>query len=127
MEKDLKERLEKSICVQLVKLDNTDVTTSAYRNAVEGVTELAKVLEEADRNDLENSIKISENDIKYRELKRDTIIKSIESVCSIGTLGLGVAAFLSREKWIKAGFQLEQTGTFTVQTFKTIFMSIFKK
>jgi len=127
MEKSLKVRLEKSIGCQLDKLDTMDVTTGAYKNAVEGVTELARVLEEVDNNELEHSIKVSENDIKYLELKRDTIIKAIESACGIGTLGLGVATFLSREKWIKAGFQLEQTGTFTVQTFKTIFMSIFKK
>lgn len=122
MKKELKERLEKSMIAQLDKLDDIDPTTGAVacKNVAEGAAMFAKVLEEAENSD-------RENDIRYRELKRDTIFRAIESACSIGTIGLGVAAYISKEKWIKAGFQLEQTGTFTVQTFKTIFMSIFKK
>ena len=62
-----------------------------------------------------------------REYKRDTIIKSLEAGVAVGTLGVTVANLVSREKWLRAGFELEQTGTFTVQTLKLLFSSLFKK
>ena len=62
-----------------------------------------------------------------REFKRDTIIKSLEAGVAVGGLGVTIASLISREKWLKAGFELETTGTFTVQTLKLLFSSLFKK
>lgn len=122
MNDELMKKLEDSVSKQLDELDGQSAFADSekYAQAVDNVKSLMEVANTINKTNLEDSA-------KKAEFKRDTILKSIETSIGVATFGLALASFFSREKWLKAGFELEQTGTFTVQTLKTLFSSILKK
>lgn len=134
MTKELKEKLEANVIDQLGKLEALGVGGELHASAVDDIVSMTKVINEIDKDEAELEAaraeieaKKAEIETKQRETKRDTIIKAIEAGVGVGTFGLGVAGFFSREKWLQAGFELERTGTFTVQTLKTLFTNVLKK
>lgn len=120
MKAEIKEKMEEYISRQLNDIQNLAVGSSSHKTAIEDIGTTVSAIQAIEKDEREALA-------AEREFKRDTIIKSLEAGVTVGTLGLSVASLLSREKWLKAGFELEQTGTFTVQTLKLLFNSLFKK
>ena len=120
MREEIIKKLEENAIYQLDNVNSLAVGGELHQSAIEDIaTTITTIrdLEKAEREAL----------AAKQEFKRDTIIKSLEAGVAVGTLGATVAGLISRDKWIKAGFELETTGTFTVQTLKTIFNSMFKR
>lgn len=113
-------KLEENAIYQLDNVNSLAVGGELHQSAIEDIATTVIAIQEIEKAEREALA-------AKQEFKRDTIIMSLEAGVAVGTLGATVAGLISREKWIKAGFELETTGTFTIQTLKTIFNSMFKK
>lgn len=120
MREEIKKKLEENAIYQLDNVNSLAVGGELHQSAIEDIATTVSAIQDIEKAERESLA-------AKQEYKRDTIIKSLEVGISAGTLGVAIASLASREKWIKAGFELEKTGTFTVQTFKTIFNSMFKR
>ena len=120
MKAEIIKKLEENAIYQLDNVNSLAIGGELHQNAIEDIATTISTIQDIEKTEREALA-------AKREFKRDTIIKSLETGVAVGTLGATVAGLISREKWIKAGFELEKTGTFTIQTFKTIFNSMFKK
>ena len=120
MKAEIKEKLEDYISRQLNDIQGLAVGGDLHQTAIEDISTTVSTIQVIEKE--ERDILAAE-----REFKRDTIIKSLEAGVAVGGLGVTIASLISREKWLKAGFELEQTGTFAVQTLKLLFSSLFKK
>ena len=120
MREEIKQKLEENVIYQLDNVNSLAVGGELHQSAIEDIATTVSAIQEIEKAERESLA-------AKQEFKRDTIIKSLEAGVAVGTLGVTVASLISREKWIKAGFELEQTGSFTIQTFKTIFNSMFKR
>ena len=120
MKAEIKEKLEDYMFRQLNDIQGLAVGGEFHQSAIEDINTTVSTIQAIEKDEREALA-------AEREYKRDTIIKSLEAGVAVGTLGVTVASLISREKWLKAGFELEQTGTFTVQTLKLLFSSLFKK
>ena len=120
MRDEIIKKLEDNAVYQLDNVNSLAIGGELHQNAIEDIaTTISAIqgIEKAEREAL----------AAKQEFKRDTIIKSLEASVAVGTFGVTVASLISREKWLRAGFELEKTGTFTVQTLKLLFSSMFKK
>ena len=120
MKAEIKEKLEDYISRQLNDIQGLAVGGDLHQTAIEDISTTVSTIQAIEKDEREALA-------AEREFKRDTIIKSLEAGVAVGTLGVTVANLVSREKWLRAGFELEQTGTFTVQTLKLLYSSLFKK
>ena len=120
MREEIIKKLEDNVVYQLDNVNSLAIGGELHQNAIEDIATTISTIQDIEKAEREVLA-------AKQEFKRDTIIKSLEAGVAVGTLGATVASLISREKWIKAGFELETTGTFTVQTLKTIFNSMFKK
>ena len=120
MKTEIKEKLEDYMFRQLNDIEHLAVGGELHQVAVEDIATTVSTIQSIEREEREALA-------AEREFKRDSIIKSLEAGVAVGGLGVTIASLISREKWLKAGFELEQTGTFTVQTLKLLFGSLFKK
>ena len=120
MKAEIKEKLENYMFRQLNDIQGLAVGGEFHQSAIEDISTTVSTIQAIEKDEREALA-------AKQEFKRDTIIKSLEAGVAVGTLGVTVASLISREKWLKAGFELEQTGTFTVQTLKMLFSSLFKK
>lgn len=120
MKAEIKEKLEDYVNRQLNDIQGLAVGGELHQTAIEDISTTVLTVQAIEKDEREALA-------AEREFKRDTIIESLEVGAALGTLGLSIASLISREKWLKAGFELEQTGTFTVQTLKLLFSSLFKK
>ena len=120
MKAEIKEKLEDYMFRQLNDIQGLAVGGEFHQSAIEDISTTVSTIQPIEKDEREALA-------AEREFKRDTIIKSLEAGVAVGTLGVTVANLVSREKWLRAGFELEQTGTFTVQTLKLLFGSLFKK
>lgn len=120
MKAEIKEKLEDYMSRQLNDIQGLAVGGEIHQSAIEDISTTVSTIQAIEKDEREAIA-------AEREFKRDTIIKSLEAGVAVGTFGVTVASLISREKWLKAGFELEQTGTFTVQTLKMLFSSLFKK
>ena len=120
MKAEIKEKLEDYMSRQLNDIEHLAVGGELHQTAIEDIATTVSTIQAIEKDEREALT-------AEREFRRDSIIKSLEAGIAVGTLGLSIASLVSREKWLKAGFELEQTGTFTVQTLKLLFSSLFKK
>ena len=120
MKAEIKEKLEDYMFRQLNDIQGLAVGGDLHQTAIEDISATVSTIQAIEKDEREALA-------AEREFKRDTIIKSLEASVAVGGLGVTIASLISREKWLKAGFELEQTGTFTVQTLKLLFSSLFKK
>ena len=120
MRAEIKEKLEDYISRQLNDIQGLAVGGDLHQTAIEDISTTVSTIQAIEKE--ERDILAAE-----REFKRDSIIKSLEAGVAVGTLGLSIARLVSREKWLKAGLEWEQTATFTVQTLKLLFSSLFTK
>ena len=120
MKAEIREKLEDYMTRQLNDIQGLAVGGDLHQTAIEDISTTVSVIQAIEKEEREALA-------AEREFKRDSIIKSLEAGVAVGGLGVTVASLISREKWLKAGFELEQTGTFTVQTLKLLFGSLFKK
>lgn len=120
MKAEIKEKLEDCLCRQLDDTQKLAVGAEFHNRAIKDIDVTVSAIQRIENDEREALA-------AEREYRRDTIIKSLEAGVAIGTLGVSIANFVSKEKWLRAGFELEQTGTFTVQTLKMLFSSMFKK
>ena len=120
MREEIIKKLEENAIYQLDNVNSLAIGGELHQQAIEDIATTVTAIQDIEKAEREALA-------AKQEFKRDTIIKSLETSVAVGTLGVTVASLISREKWIKAGFELETTGTFTVQTLKTIFNSMFKK
>ena len=120
MKAEIKEKLEDYISRQLNDIQGSAVGGDLHHSAIEDISTTVSTIQAIEKDEREALA-------AEREFKRDTIIKSLEAGVAVGGVGVTIASLISRERWLKAGFELEQTGTFTVQTLKLLFSSLFKK
>ena len=120
MKTEIKEKLEDYMSRQLNDIEHLAVGGKLHQTAIKDIATTVSTIQAIKKDEREALA-------AEREFRRDSIIKSLEAGVAVGTLGLSIASLVSREKWLKAGFELEQTGTFTVQTLKLLFSSLFKK
>ena len=120
MREEIKEKLEDYMFRQLNDIQGLAVGGEFHQSAIEDISTTVSTIQAIEKEEREALA-------AEREFKRDSIIKSLEAGVAVGTLGLSIANLVSRERWLQAGFELEKTGTFTVQTLKLLFSSLFKK
>ena len=120
MREEIIKKLEDNAVYQLDNVNSLAIGGELHQTAIEDIATTVSTIQSIEKEEREALA-------AEREFKRDSIIKSLEAGVAVGTLGVTVASLISREKWLKAGFELEQTGTFTVQTLKLLFSSLFKK
>ena len=120
MREEIVKKLEDNVVYQLDNVNSLAIGGELHQTAIEDIATTITAIQDIEKAEREALA-------AKQEFKRDTIIKSLEASVAVGTLGATIVSLISREKWIRAGFELEQTGTFTVQTFKTIFNSMFKR
>ena len=120
MREEIIKKLEDNVVYQLDNVNTLAIGGEFHQSAIEDIATTVSTIQAIEKDEREALA-------AEREYKRDTIIKSLEAGVAVGTLGVTVANLVSRERWLKAGFELEQTGTFTVQTLKLLFGSLFKK
>lgn len=120
MREEIIKKLEENAIYQLDNVNSLAVGGELHQSAIEDIATTVSTIQAIEKEEREALA-------AEREFKRDSIIKSLEAGVAVGGLGVTIASLISREKWIKAGYELETTGTFTIQTFKTIFNSMFKK
>ena len=113
-------KLEENAIYQRDNVNSLAVGGELHQSAIEDIATTVSTIQAIEKEEREALA-------AEREFKRDSIIKSLEAGVAVGGLGVTIASLISRDKWIKAGFELETTGTFTVQTLKTIFNSMFKR
>ena len=119
MRDEIIKKLEDNAVYQLDNVNSLAIGGELHQNAIEDIATTISAIQDIEKAEREALA-------AKQEFKRDTIIKSLASV-AVGTFGVTVASLISREKWLRAGFELEKTGTFTVQTLKLLFSSMFKK
>ena len=120
MKAEIKEKLEDYMFRQLTDIQGLAIGGDLHQSAIEDIATTVSTIQTIEKEEREALA-------AEREFKRDSIIKSLEAGVAVGGLGVTIASLVSREKWLRAGFELEQTGTFTVQTLKLLFGSLFKK
>ena len=120
MREEIIKKLEDNAVYQLDNVNSLAIGGELHQTAIEDIAATVSTIQSIEKEEREALA-------AEREFKRDSIIKSLEAGVAVGTLGVTVANLVSREKWLRAGFELEQTGTFTVQTLKLLFGSLFKK
>ena len=120
MREEIIKKLEENAIYQLNNVNSLAIGGELHQNAIEDIATTISAIQDIEKAEREALA-------AKQEFKRDTIIKSLEASVAVGTFGVTVASLISREKWLRAGFELEQTGTFTVQTLKLLFGSMFKK
>lgn len=120
MREEIIKKLEENAIYQLDNVNSLAVGGELHQSAIEDIATTVSTIQAIEKEEREALA-------AEREFKRDSIIKSLEAGVAVGGLGVTIASLISRDKWIKAGFELETTGTFTVQTLKTIFNSMFKR
>ena len=120
MRDEIIKKLEDNAVYQLDNVNSLAIGGELHQNAIEDIATTISAIQDIEKVERETLA-------AKQEFKRDTIIKSLEASVAVGTFGVTVASLISREKWLRAGFELEKTGTFTVQTLKLLFSSMFKK
>ena len=120
MRDEIIKKLEDNAVYQLDNVNSLAIGGELHQNAIEDIATTISAIQDIEKAEREALA-------ARQEFKRDTIIKSLEASVAVGTFGVTVASLISREKWLRAGFELEKTGTFTVQTLKLLFSSMFKK
>ena len=120
MREEIIKKLEDNAVYQLDNANTLAIGGELHQTAIEDIATTVSTIQSIEKEEREALA-------AEREFKRDTIIKSLEAGVAVGGLGVTIASLISRERWLKAGFELEQTGTFTVQTLKLLFSSLFKK
>ena len=120
MRDEIIKKLEDNAVYQLDNVNSLAIGGELHQNAIEDIATTISAIQDIEKVEREALA-------AKQEFKRDTIIKSLEASVAVGTFGVTVASLISREKWLRAGFELEKTGTFTVQTLKLLFSSMFKK
>ena len=120
MREEIIKKLEDNAVYQLDNVNSLAIGGELHQTAIEDIAATVSTIQSIEKEEREALA-------AEREFKRDSIIKSLEAGVSVATLGVTVANLVSREKWLRAGFELEKTGTFTVQTLKLLFSSMFKK
>ena len=120
MREEIIKKLEDNVVYQLDNVNTLAIGGELHQTAIEDIATTVSTIQSIEKEEREALA-------AKQEYKRDTIIKSLEAGVSVATLGVTVANLVSREKWLRAGFELEKTGTFTVQTLKLLFSSMFKK
>ena len=120
MRDEIIKKLEDNAVYQLDNVNSLAIGGELHQNAIEDIATTISAIQDIEKAEREALA-------AKQEFKRDTIIKSLEASIAVGTFGVTVASLISREKWLRAGFELEKTGTFTVQTLKLLFGSMFKK
>ena len=120
MREEIIKKLEDNAVYQLDNVNSLAIGGELHQTAIEDIATTVSTIQSIEKEEREALA-------AEREFKRDSIIKSLEAGVSVATLGVTVANLVSREKWLRAGFELEKTGTFTVQTLKLLFSSMFKK
>ena len=120
MREEIIKKLEDNAVYQLDNVNSLAIGGELHQTAIEDIATTVSTIQSIEKEEREALA-------AKQEFKRDTIIKSLEAGVSVATLGVTVANLVSREKWLHAGFELEKTGTFTVQTLKLLFSSMFKK
>lgn len=112
--------IEDEIERQVLEIPDMQLGVDEYSTMARGISDLTKAVSEYRKETIEA-------EAKQAEVKRDTILNSITAGVSVGGLLLGIAEFVKRQEWIKAGFIFEETGSFCTQTMKHLFTGIFKK
>ena len=120
MREEIIKKLEDNAVYQLDNVNSLAIGGELHQTAIEDIATTVSTIQSIEKEEREALA-------AEREFKRDSIIKSLEAGVAVGGLGVTIASLISRERWLKAGFELEQTGTFTVQTLKLLFSSLFKK
>lgn len=120
MREEIIKKLEDNAVYQLDNVNSLAIGGELHQTAIEDIATTVSTIQSIEKEEREALA-------AEREFKRDSIIKSLEAGVSVATLGVAVANLVSREKWLRAGFELEKTGTFTVQTLKLLFGTMFKK
>ena len=120
MREEIIKKLEDNAVYQLDNVNSLAIGGELHQNAIEDIATTISAIQDIEKAEREALV-------AKQEVKRDTIIKALEASVAVGTFGVTVASLISREKWLRAGFELEKTGTFTVQTLKLLFSSMFKK
>lgn len=105
-----KELLTRQIDTEIQSLSTMEAGSEEKSATIDGLTKLYKLKIEETKNEKDLEAQKAERDI----LKKDKIVGRVLDGLSIG-LPLVFSAI-----WMKKGFKFEETGTFTSQTFRSL-------
>lgn len=135
MEQQSKEALERQIKTEIENLALLETGKEEKTRAVSDLSELCQIIREDEKASADYQIKMkeliqqrnesfNENSIRHDEIRS----KFFESIIGHAVTGIGIGASLAFSAyWMKQGFKFEETGTFTSQTFRTLWSGFVKK
>lgn len=105
-----KELLTRQIDTEIQSLSTMEAGSEEKTATIDGLTKLYKLKIEETKNEKDLEAQKAERDI----LKKDKIVGRV-----LDGLGIGLPLVFSAI-WMKKGFKFEETGTFTSQTFRSL-------
>lgn len=116
----LNKRLEE--CLEQMEESTHEPGTKAYAAEVYKIKALAELAIKYDEVALEADNAVAQNELKEKETVSTTATEIAKAVLkTAGEVSAVVIPCLLYQKWLKWGFEFEQTGVFTSTTFKGLF------
>ena len=121
MEPNINKLLNEEIKARLLELQNLKVGTDEMASAVHDLKSLYELQITESKNDWEFQEKYEtrSNEEKFR--KEQLTVQIIDNVCKLAVQTAGIIIpVMFYTKWMKEGFNFEETGVYTSSTFRNL-------